>query len=135
MIEKTLAIIKPDAVALGQAGMIISLIELNKFAIIGMKKIQLTKTEAEKFYAVHKERPFYGELVESMAKGPVIVMVLEKDNAIKDWRDLMGATNPATAAVGTIRKMFGISIGSNTTHGSDATETAHVEVPFFFPNL
>lgn len=135
MIEKTLAIIKPDTVALGQSGMIISLIELNEFSIIGMKKVQLSKAEAEKFYAVHKERPFYGELVESMAKGPVIVMVLEKENAIKDWRDLMGATNPATAAVGTIRKMFGISIGSNATHGSDAQQTAQVEVPFFFPNL
>jgi nucleoside-diphosphate kinase len=135
MLEKTLAIIKPDAVALGQAGMIISLIELNKFAIIAMKKVQLTKAEAEQFYIVHKERPFYGELVESMAKGHVIVMVLEKDNAIKDWRDLMGATNPATAAVGTIRKMFGISIGSNATHGSDGIETAQIEVPFFFPKL
>lgn len=135
MVERTLAIIKPDAVALGQSGMIISIIELNKFSIAGMKKVHLSKTEAEKFYAVHKERPFYGELVESMAKGPVIVMVLEKENAIKDWRDLMGATNPTAAAIGTIRKMFGISIGSNTTHGSDAPETAQVEVPFFFPNM
>lgn len=135
MKEKTLAIIKPEAVAQGHSGMIISLIELNKFAILGMKKVLLTKAEAEQFYAVHKERPFYGELVEGMTKGPVIVMALEKENAIKDWRDLMGATNPAAAGVGTIRKMFGVSIGSNATHGSDAPETAGIEVPFFFPHI
>jgi nucleoside-diphosphate kinase len=135
MVEKTLAIIKPEAVAQGHSGMIIALIELNKFSIIAMKKVHLTKKDAEQFYAVHKERPFYQELVESMTEGPVIVMALEKEHAIKDWRDLMGATNPASAGVGTIRKMFGTSIGSNATHGSDALETAQIEVPFFFSHL
>ena len=133
--EKTFAIIKPDAVQAGHAGLIIHLIELNKFVIRGMKKMQLTRAQAEAFYAVHKERPFFGELVDYMLSGPVIVMALEKENAIQEWRDLMGATNPAKAAPGTLRKMFGTSIGSNATHGSDAPETAAQEVKFFFPEL
>lgn len=133
--EKTFAIIKPDAVAAHHTGMIISLIELNKFTIKGMRKVHLTRAQAEEFYAVHKERSFFGELVEYMISGPVVVMALEKENAIQEWRDLMGATNPAKAAPGTIRKMFGTSIGNNATHGSDAPETAAVEVKFFFPEL
>ena len=133
--ERTFAIIKPDATAAKHAGNIISLIELNGFNIIGMQKKQLTRAEAETFYAVHKERPFFGELVNYMISGPVIVMALEKENAIQEWRDLMGATNPAKAAPGTIRRMFGTSIGSNATHGSDAPETAKEELKFFFPNL
>ncbi len=135
MVERTLAIIKPDAVAQGDSGLIISLIERNKFNIVGMKKIHLTKEQAEQFYAVHKERPFYGELVEGMLKGPVIIMALEKEAGIKGWRDLMGATNPDEAALGTLRKMFGTHIGSNATHGSDAPETAKAEITFFFPEL
>ena len=133
--EKTLAIIKPDAVSARHTGMIINLIELNKFEIKGMKKTQLTRAQAEAFYAVHKERSFFGELVDYMISGPVVIMALEKENAILEWRDLMGATNPAKAAPGTIRKMFGTSIGSNATHGSDAPETAQAEVAFFFPEL
>jgi nucleoside-diphosphate kinase len=100
-----------------------------------MQKKQLTRAEAEQFYAVHKERPFFGELVTYMISGPVILMALEKENAIQEWRDLMGATNPAKAAPGTLRRMFGTSIGSNATHGADAPETAQEELKFFFPNL
>lgn len=133
--ERTLAIIKPDAVASGQSGSIIKIIELNKFMIARMQKMQLTKKQAEIFYEVHKDRPFYGELVDGMIKGPVIVMALEADNAITLWRDLMGATDPLKAAVGTIRRMFGVHIGSNATHGSDAPETAKKELAFFFPDL
>ena len=130
--ERTFAIIKPGAVRDGNAGNIIARIEAEGFTISGMKKIQMSKAQAELFYAVHKARPFYGELVDSMISGPVVVMVLAKDNAIKAWRDLMGATNPAQAADNTIRKLFGTSIGENATHGSDAPETAAQEVPFFF---
>ena len=133
--EKTLAIIKPDAVRALNTGKIIDRIEAAGFSILGMKKMHLTKAQAEAFYAVHKERPFYGELVEFMTSGPVVVMALAKDGAIKAWRDLMGATNPAQAAPNTIRKDFGASVGENATHGSDAPETAAVEVKFFFPEI
>ncbi len=133
--ERTFAIIKPDAITSKHAGQIINIIELNGFNILGLQKKQLTRQEAETFYAVHKERPFFGELVNYMISGPVIVMALEKENAIQEWRDLMGATNPAKAAPGTLRRMFGTSIGSNATHGSDAPETAKEELKFFFPNL
>jgi nucleoside-diphosphate kinase len=135
MMERTFAIIKPDAITSKHSGQIIHLIELNGFNIIGMQKKQLSRQEAETFYAVHKERPFFGELVSYMISGPVIIMALEKENAIQEWRDLMGATNPAKAALGTMRRMFGTSIGSNATHGSDAPETAKEELKFFFPNL
>lgn len=133
--EKTLAIIKPNAVTAGNSGLIITLIERNKFAIKRMQKMQLTQQQAEAFYAVHKERPFYGELVQTMTAGPVIVMALERDNAIVCWRDLMGATDPKKAAMGTLRYMFAESIGNNATHGSDAPETAAQELKFFFPDL
>lgn len=133
--EKTFAIIKPDAVAAGHSGEIIKIIELNGFSIAGMEKKQLSRAEAEIFYAVHKERSFFGELVEYMISGPVIVMALARANAIKEWRDLMGPTNPAAAPAGTLRRMFGTSIGSNATHGSDSEETASTELAFFFPDL
>lgn len=133
--EKTFAIIKPDAVKNRNAGAIIELIERNGFDILGMQKISMTKDQAEQFYAVHKERPFFGELIEYITSGPVIIMTLAKEHAIKDWRDLMGATNPAEAAAGTIRRMFGKDIGSNATHGSDAAETAKLEIGQFFPEL
>ncbi|MBA3751255.1 nucleoside-diphosphate kinase [Candidatus Dependentiae bacterium] len=135
MVEKTFAIIKPDAVAQGLTGQILSVIELNKFTISRMEKIHATKEQAEEFYGVHKERPFFQELVASVTHGPIIVMVLEKENAIVDWRELMGATDPQKARVGTIRKMFGASITANATHGSDAPETAQVEIAFFFPQM
>ena len=135
MAELTFGIIKPGAVQDGHSGKIIDLIEHNKFTIKRLQKMQLTKQQAEEFYAVHKDRPFYQEFVTTMTDGPVIVMALEKDNAISAWRDLMGATNPAEAAEGTIRKLFGRDIGHNATHGSDAPETAKVELNFFFPEL
>lgn len=135
MAELTCALIKPDAIKSGYSGNIISLIELNKFEIVRMQKMHLTSTQAEAFYAVHKSRPFFGELVEYVISGPIIAMALEKDNAIQEWRQLMGATDPLHAAPGTIRKMFGTSIGSNAVHGSDAPETAQQELKFFFPEL
>jgi nucleoside-diphosphate kinase len=135
MMQKTFAMIKPDAVAAKNAGKIIDIIEKNGFNIVRMEKVQLTKEKAAEFYAVHKERPFFGELVEFVTSGPVIIMALEKENGIAAWRDLMGATDPLKAAEGTLRKMFGKNIGNNATHGSDAPETAQVELGLFFPNL
>jgi len=129
--ERTFAILKPDAVAAGQAGEIIAHIQKAGFKVAGMKMKRLSQIEAENFYGVHKERPFYGSLVKFMTEGPVVVMVLEAEDAIKKWRDTMGATNPANAAEGTIRKKFATSIERNCVHGSDAPETAAVEIPFF----
>jgi nucleoside-diphosphate kinase len=132
MSERTFAIIKPDAVAAGQTGEIVAIIQKAGFRVVGMKMKRLSQMEAEGFYAVHKERPFYASLVKFMTEGPVVVMVLEAEDAIKKWRDTMGATNPANAAEGTIRKRFAASIERNCVHGSDAPETAAVEIPFFF---
>src|SRR5579872_2242804 len=132
MLEQTFAIIKPDAVKAGHTGKIIDLIEQNGFEILRMQKGQLTKEMGEIFYDVHKERPFFGELVSFIASGPVVVLALQKENAIADWRKLMGATNPKDAAPGTIRKLFGTSIGNNAVHGSDALETAMRELSLFF---
>jgi len=133
--ERTFAIIKPDAFAAGHAGKILARIYAEGFKVVGLKKLYLSKVEAEGFYAVHKERPFFGELTDFMSSGPCIVMALEAENAIKKWRDLMGATNPAEAAAGTLRKEFGASIGENATHGSDAPETAEFELGYFFNGL
>ena len=131
-IERTLAIIKPDAVKRGLAGEILSRIHAAKFQIVAIKSLRLTKGEAEGFYAVHCERPFFGELTEFMSTGKVFVMVLEAENAIAKWRDTMGATDPAKAAPGTIRKELGTSIQYNCTHGSDAPATAAFEIGYFF---
>jgi nucleoside-diphosphate kinase len=131
-IEQTFGIIKPDAVASGHAGKILSMIEKAGFRIRGMKMIRLSKQQAEAFYEVHRERPFYGGLVTFMTEGPVVVLVLERENAIAKWRELMGATNPEKAAEGTVRKSFAQNIERNSVHGSDAPETAAVEIPFFF---
>jgi len=133
--EKTFAIIKPDAVERNLAGKILERIESKGFKIAGMKKIKLSLEEAEGFYYVHKERGFFGELCEFMSRGPIVVLCLEKENAIADWRTLMGATNPANAEPGTIRKDFALSIGENASHGSDAPETAAFEIPYFFSAL
>ncbi|HKK00989.1 MAG TPA: nucleoside-diphosphate kinase [Desulfuromonadales bacterium] len=133
--ERTFAIIKPDAFAAGHAGKILTRIYSEGFKVAGLKKIFMSKVEAEGFYYVHKERPFFGELTDFMSSGPCVVMALEAPNAIRKWRDLMGATNPAEAAEGTLRKEFGISIGENATHGSDAPETAAFEIPYFFSGL
>ncbi len=130
--ERTFAIIKPDAVAAGKAGAILAKIEETGFKILGMKMTRLSQAQAEGFYAVHKERGFFNSLVTFMTEGPVVVLALERDNAIAKWRELMGATNPANAAEGTIRKQFAESIERNSVHGSDAAETAAVEIPFFF---
>jgi len=130
--ETTFAIIKPDAVANGHTGKIIDIILQNGFKIRGMKQKRMSQMEAENFYGVHRERPFFGSLVQFMTSGPVVVMALEREDAIKTWRDVMGATNPANAAEGTIRKLFAESIERNSAHGSDAPETAAIEVPFFF---
>lgn len=135
MVEKTLAIIKPHAVAGKNSGVVIDLIEKAGFDILRMQKIQLTKTQAEKFYAVHKEKPFFGGLVTNVTSGPAILMVLQKDNAIKAWRDFMGATDPLKAEPGTIRKLYGESIDFNVTHGSDSPENAVLEIRQFFPDL
>jgi len=130
--ERTFAIIKPDAVKKGLTGKIIDMIESNGFNILRMQKLRMAKDQAEQFYGVHKDRPFFGELVEFITSGPVVVLALEKENAIKAWRDLMGATNPAEANEGTIRKLYAASIGENAVHGSDAPETAQEELKFFF---
>jgi nucleoside-diphosphate kinase len=130
--ERTFAIIKPDAVAAGKAGAILAEIEKSGFRIRGMKMTRLSQVQAEGFYDVHKARPFYQSLVTFMTEGPVVVLVLEREGAIAKWRELMGATNPANAAEGTIRKQFAESIERNAVHGSDAPETAAVEIPFFF---
>ena len=133
--EKTFAIIKPDAFAAGNAGKILNRIYDEGFKVIGLKKLYLSKVEAEGFYYVHKARPFFDELTDFMSSGPCIVMVLEAEGAIRKWRDLMGATNPADAEEGTLRKEFGSSVGENATHGSDAPETAAFEISYFFSGL
>lgn len=130
--ERTFGIIKPDAVAKGHAGAILAAIEENGFTLVGFKKTRLSVAQAQAFYAVHKERPFYNDLVKFMTEGPVVVMVLERENAIAEWRKLMGATNPEKADAGTLRKRFAENIERNAVHGSDAPETASVEIPFFF---
>ena len=133
--EKTLAIIKPNAVSNKNIGNIISRIEKESFKILGLELIHLTKEQAEAFYAVHKDRPFFNEFVEFMISGPVVVAVLEKENAVETWRNVMGATNPAEAKENTLRKLYGSSIGNNAVHGSDSLETAKQEITFFFPEL
>ena len=133
--ERTLAIIKPDAVASGAAGRIIAKIEQGGFKILAAKLIRMSVDDAAGFYAVHRERPFFKSLCTFMTQGPCIPMVLESDNAIQRWRDLMGATDPARAAAGTIRKEFASSIESNAVHGSDAPATAAVEIAYFFNAL
>jgi len=135
MTERTFSIVKPDAVAAKQTGAIIQMILDAGLTVKGMKMIQLTRAQAEGFYAVHKERPFFKDLVEYMISGPVVVSCLEGENAIARYRDLMGATDPQKAAEGTIRKRFGKSIEANACHGSDAPETAKVEVSYFFSSL
>ena len=131
-LERTLSIIKPDGVKRNLIGQIFSRFEASDLRIVATKMLHLSLREAEGFYAVHRERPFYGELTKFMSSGPVMVSVLEGDNAINLHRDVMGATNPAQAAEGTIRKDFALSIGENTVHGSEAPETAATEIAYFF---
>ncbi len=131
-VERTYAMIKPDAVTNGHTGRILSIIQEHGFKIIGLKQKSISPAEAEAFYAVHRERPFYASLVTFMSEGPSVLLVLEREDAIKKWREAMGATNPANAADGTIRKLFAESIERNAAHGSDAPETAAQEIQFFF---
>jgi nucleoside-diphosphate kinase len=131
-VERTYSMIKPDAVAAGHAGEILALIEKAGFKILALRMLRMTVPQAQAFYAVHRERPFYEGLVKFMTEGPIIAMVLERENAIKGLREVMGATNPANAAEGTIRKRFAANVERNCIHGSDAPETAAVEVAFFF---
>lgn len=133
--EQTLAIVKPDATARNVAGKIIARIEEEGFAVRAMKKLHLSKAQAECFYAVHRARPFFESLTQFMSSGPVVVLCLEREGAIAKWREVMGATNPAQAAEGTIRKLYAVDIEKNSVHGSDAPETAAVEIPFFFGGL
>jgi len=128
----TLTMIKPDAVKKNAIGGILKMINDGGFKIVAMKYMHLSKAKAEQFYAVHKERPFYGELTEFMSSGPIVAAILEKDNAVEDFRKLIGATNPAEAEEGTIRKIYASSIGENAVHGSDSDENAKVEGDFFF---
>jgi nucleoside-diphosphate kinase len=132
-LERTLSIIKPDAVERNKIGEILAMIEGAGLAIKALRMMSLTRPVAEGFYAVHRERPFFGELVEFMTRGPVVVSVLEGENAIARYRDLMGATDPKKAVEGTIRKKYGTDVGENAVHGSDAVETAQFETRYFFP--
>jgi len=132
MSEKTLAIIKPDAVKKRVIGRIMQRIEDEGFNILGLKMVQLSLEEAKTFYAVHKDKPFYDSLTEFMSSGPIVVLLLEGEEAIKHWREVMGATNPAEARPGTLRREFGFSLERNAVHGSDSPQTAEVEIKFFF---
>ena len=131
-LEKTLSIIKPDAVERNIEGKIKEMFKSNGFQIIKEKKIQIEKSEAEKFYKVHETKPFYNDLCDYLSSGPIIVMILQKENAVKGNRELMGNTNPKDASEGTIRKKYGISIDKNSVHGSDSVENAKIEIDFFF---
>ena len=131
-VERTFSILKPDATARNLTGATNAVIEKAGLRIVAQKRIRMTREEAETFYAVHKERPFFGELVEFMTSGPVVVQVLEGDNAVAKYREIMGATNPAQAAEGTIRKQFAQSVGENSVHGSDSTDNAKIEIAQFF---
>jgi nucleoside-diphosphate kinase len=135
VIERTLSIIKPDAVKAGKAGRIVSRLETSGFRIVALQLRNLSRAEAEGFYHVHKERPFFNSLCAFMSSGPCIPMVLEREGAIAKLREIMGATDPAKAADGTIRKDFAASIESNAIHGSDAPETARFEIGYFFPGI
>jgi nucleoside-diphosphate kinase len=132
-VERTLAIIKPDAMAARKAGAILARLEDEGFIIRGLRMLHLTQAQAEGFYEVHRGKPFYDELVVFMSRGPIIVMVLEKEGAIEAYREVIGATDPAKAAAGTIRKLYGTHVGENAVHGSDAPATAAREIAYFFP--
>ncbi len=130
--DRTFTMLKPDAVEKGHIGAILEKINAAGFRIVAMKLTQMTTDDAKKFYAIHKERPFYGELVEYMTRGPIVAAILEKSNAVEDFRTLIGATNPEDAADGTIRKLYAASIGENAVHGSDSDENAAIEGAFHF---
>ncbi len=134
-VERTFSILKPDAVAAGHAGEILTMLERAGFRIVGMRMLKLTQQQAEGFYAVHRERPFFSSLVKFMTEGRIVALALEREDAVRKLREVMGATNPANAAEGTVRKLFAESIERNCIHGSDAPETAAVELSYFFSAL
>jgi len=131
--ERTLCIVKPDAVEKRKTGAILARLEEEGFEIVALRRTHLSKKEAEGFYAVHRERPFFGELVQFMTRSPVVIAVLQRDGAVVKYRDVMGATDPAKAAPNTLRKLFGSNVGENATHGSDSAENAKIEIAYFFP--
>lgn len=133
--EKTFAIIKPDAVQVKNTGSIIDIVEHHDFVILKLEKLVISTKQAEEFYAIHKDRPFFKDLINYITSGPSIIMVLQKEHAIKDWRALMGATDPAKASEGTIRKLFGTDITHNAVHGSDSIDNAKKEIQLFYPNF
>ena len=135
MTNRTFSILKPDATRRNITGKVNAVIEEAGLRIVAQKRIRMSRAQAEKFYEIHKERPFFGELVDFMTSGPVVVQVLEGENAVQRYRDVMGATNPANAAEGTIRRQFSESVGENTVHGSDSDENAEREARFFFPEI
>mgnify|MGYP001083813232 FL=1 len=135
MVQRTLSIVKPDAVANNAIGGVLAVIEKGGLKIIASKMIHMTRAQAERFYAVHRERPFFGDLTKFMSEGPVVVSVLEGANAIERYREMLGATNPEKAAPGTVRQLYGTNVERNAAHGSDAPETAAVEIAFFFNAL
>lgn len=135
MTNRTFTMIKPDAVKAGNIGNILQMINADGFRIIAMKYLMISRRQAEKFYEIHAARPFYGELTEFMSSGPIVAAILEKDNAVADFRKLIGATNPAQAEEGTIRKKYAASVGENAVHGSDSDENAKIEGDFFFSGL
>jgi len=134
-VERTLMLVKPDAVRKGVEGKIIAHVQEKGFKLVGLKKLKLTKEQAQQFYYVHKERPFFDELCEFMSSGPIVAMVWEGENAIEEIRKIMGATNPEEAEEGTLRKLYGTNIGENAVHGSDSPQSAQFEIPFFFNRL
>jgi nucleoside-diphosphate kinase len=134
-IERTLAIVKPDAMEARRAGAILGRIEEEGFRIVALELMHLSRAEAEGFYDVHRARPFFGELTTFMSRSPIVVMALERDDAVETWRRVIGATDPQKAADGTIRKLYGSNVGENAVHGSDATTTAAQEISYFFPGL
>ena len=135
MSNRTFTMIKPDAVRAGNIGNILAMMNKAGFRIVAMKYLHISRTQAEQFYAIHSERPFFGELTQFMSSGPIVAAILEKENAVADFRTLIGATNPAQAAEGTIRKLYAASIGENAVHGSDSDENAAIEGNFFFNGL
>jgi nucleoside-diphosphate kinase len=134
-VQRTLCIIKPDAVEKRRTGAILELIEEAGFRILALRMAHLTREQSERFYDIHRQRSFFGELIRFMTRSPVVIAVLEREDAVARWRDLMGATDPAKADPGTVRKLFGSNVGENATHGSDSLENAKVEVAFFFAGL
>jgi nucleoside-diphosphate kinase len=131
--ERTLCIVKPDAVEAKKTGAILAKLEERGFSILALRRVHLSRPVAEGFYAVHKARPFFGELVEFMTRSPVVILVLERDNAVVEYRNVMGATDPKKADAGTLRKLFGSNVGENAVHGSDSLENARTEIAYFFP--